>query len=100
MCNVLPDYLLHLLLVLFGYLLSISLLSLMYLLSYTFSILDLCKVQFRFNSFQHFADCFITLCQTVVLMERLAHLPTNNNPGTGVFNSTQYPPSKFRFINE
>jgi len=90
----------HLLLVLFGYLLSISLLSSMYLLSYTFSIVDLFKIQFRFNSFQHFADYFSTLCQTVVVMDRLAQLPTNNNPETDIFNSTQYPPSKFRFFNE
>jgi hypothetical protein len=79
----------HLLLVLFGYSLSISLLSLMYLLSYIFSILDLYKVQLRFNSLQRFVDCFVTLCQSVVEMDRLAQLPTNNNPGTDTVNSTQ-----------
>lgn len=72
------------LLVSLGYSLSISLLSLMYLLSYIFSILDLYKVQVRINSLQLFVDCFITLCQSVVETDRLAQLPKNNNPGNDI----------------
>jgi hypothetical protein len=100
MCNVLPDYRISFAACIV-WLFDVHLSTFLNVYTfYIFSNLDLYKVQFKFNSLQRFVECFITLCQSMVDMDGLAQLPTNNKPGIDTVNSTQHPPSKFRIINE